>query len=200
MYLKNNFNEMLPILNFLASLKITSYYKKGTQVICFIKNNNIIKCYNINKSVIPGQYMDDILKQTEKINKYLLKSTFLFKHKEWCIYEQLKCEQFQSKNVILPFFIFLLKFIQDMYDNNIKIADIFYKNFGILNDKYYLFDYHNIETFSYNNNFIIENINKNFNILKENVKLDDIIINTYNTFIKNFNTNVNVNPLILIFS
>jgi hypothetical protein len=129
---------------------------KGYVVKCCVKRKNSILCSK-NLFVTTTQ---DLL----SINMPILPLTdVLYEDDVWMVYTQPICRMIDDINV--KFCYHVIKFVRQMVENNIRISDIYYRNFGIYQNKILLFDYHDIENFDSSSNFLITNIYSLFTLL-----------------------------------
>jgi len=76
----------------------------------------------------------------------------------YIIYTQPLCTSLTELDINLIIVREILSFVKSMLDTEIKISDIFYKNFGLIGNKLYFYDYHNVEKFGSGNGFLVKNL------------------------------------------
>src|SRR3990167_7747582 len=140
-------------INVIKSLNPTRFLEKGTHSICLMndKENIVIKyCLKANHTILKTydmfiEFIDKL--KNSNINKYILYPIKIYDYSEsHIIYVQNFCEQLKSIDSIFIFTMFA--FVKDMISSNIKLQDIYFKNFGIYNNNIYIYDIHNIESFT----------------------------------------------------
>ena len=159
----NNFNTIEETFEDIIKLGANKFLSYGTHTLCFTNNNNklVIKCCRKAK--------ETILTSKEKlINSVgllcdlgfpLLKPIDIIEKNNFIIYTQKYCKQLKSDEISPAILKEILEYVLIMLENNVKIADIYYKNFGMYYNKLYLFDFHNVEDFTNSNsNFLITNL------------------------------------------
>jgi len=178
----------------LSCLPKLEYLGHGIQSICFkTGKNNVVKCCVKRKnSIISSKNL--FLKTTHdllSINMPILPLIdVLYEDDVWMVYTQPMCRMITD--ISLKFCYHVLKFVKQMIDNNIRISDIYYKNFGIYQNKILLFDYHDIEHFDSSSNFLITNIYSLFTLLGHKLgwNVQNATISHWNDIVAdNFGTN-----------
>ena len=160
----NKYSLKLPEDDLNSVSKIIKSYKfigKGTHVYTFLKNSKIvIKCVFKHDNSIFNNFIESLEDMTEKFKDYILFPTdIVYISKNIILYEQPYCELLQSIN--LYDLNFILEFVNIMNMRNKYFPDIYFKNFGIHNNKIKLFDFHNYENKI--TNFLICNLYNNIN-------------------------------------
>ena len=96
-------------------------------------------------------------------------SRILYDDETWMIYTQPICQVLEGVSLRLCYV--LVKFIKQMIRSNLRISDIYYKNFGIHEGKIVLFDYHDVDTFETSpSNFLITNMYSIFTLLGQKMQ------------------------------
>ena len=155
------------ILNHLPKLE---YVGHGIQSICFKTDKDyVVKCcIKRNNSIIISKAL--FMSTTQNllsINMPILPPLdVLYEDETWMVYTQPMCRMIDD--ISLKFCYHVLKFVRQMVENNVRVSDIYYRNFGIYQNKILLFDYHDIETFESSSNFLITNIYSLFTLLGQN--------------------------------
>jgi hypothetical protein len=69
---------------------------------------------------------------------------------------------------------------------NLRVSDIFFRNFGIYQNKVYLFDFHDVDNFDSSSNFMISNLYSLFTQLGKNLgwPVQDVVITSMNLVIQ----------------
>ena len=147
----------------------------GIQSICFkTMSGYVVKCCIKRKnSLIQSRdlFLNTTRNLLEKNMPILSPLDILYENDKWMIYTQPMCRMIND--VTVKFCIVLMNFLKQMILYNIKIADIYYRNFGIYQNKIVLFDYHDIENFDTSScNFMITNLYSMFNQLGKRLGWD----------------------------
>ena len=83
---------------------------------------------------------------SENSIKFLKINRILYEDEEYFAYTQKKIDKkLKHENSDWDFTISLFYFIKDLLENKLWIQDIGMQNFGIINDKKYLFDFHDLK-------------------------------------------------------
>lgn len=176
---------------FINHLPKMEYVGHGVQSICFKTNKGyVIKCCMKRPPSIITSKTLFTLKTHELLNKnmpILPLIDVLYEDDIWMVYTQPMCRIIDNVNT--RFCYIIVKFIRQMIENNIRISDIYYRNFGVYQNKILMFDYHNIDTFESPSNFLITNLYSLFKLLGQTlgwnihdtniVHWDDIIANNF---------------------
>lgn len=159
------------INNLLHKQSKITFIGNGVQTICFkTEKNYVIKCCvkQSNSILISKEVFIKTIKHLKELKLPILPILDVFYEDEnWLVYSQPMCQVITDVNY--KFCYELIKFVQQMFTNNLRISDIYYRNFGIYNNRIVLFDYHNIEDFSSSSNFLITNLYSIFTILGQKV-------------------------------
>lgn len=154
------------------------YLGHGVQSICFkTGKTHVIKCCIKRKSSIITSKNTFIAKVHELLDlkmPILPPIEVLYENDIWMIYTQPFCRMIDDLNIKICHTI--LTFVKQMIETNIRISDIYHRNFGIYQNKILLFDYHDIDNFDSSSNFLITNLYTLFNILGK--KLGWNVLNT----------------------
>jgi hypothetical protein len=86
----------------------------------------------------------------------------LYEDKQFFIYSQDQCNPVYRVNKLI--LVKILAIIHNLIQKNIKITDLFYKNFGIQHNEIYLYDYHDYGFFYSDDNYYITHIAHLFNL------------------------------------
>jgi hypothetical protein len=86
----------------------------------------------------------------------------LYEDEKFLVYTQNYCQTVHEINAIIISKI--LKIIKKLIISNIKITDLFFKNFGIFNNDVYIYDYHDYGFFYSNDNYYLTHIAHLFNM------------------------------------
>jgi len=155
------------IEHFLAKIPKLDYIGHGVQSICFKTGDDyVVKCCMKRKnSIIFSKELftsvtQDLLKRNFPI---LPMKEVLYEDETWIVYTQPLCLVVDL--VTFKFCYQVVEFIQQMVENNIRFSDIYFRNFGIYQNKILLFDYHEMETFNSSSNFLITNLYSLFTLL-----------------------------------
>ena len=179
--------KIYEIEKILGNFQKLEYVGHGVQSICFKSNKQIVVkcCIKRKQSIITSK--KDFISMTEKLVSIgmpiLPMDEVIYENSLWMIYTQPICcmiEEITSK-----FCYSIIKFVKQMIETNIRISDIYYRNFGIYKNKIVMFDYHDIDTFDSSPNFLITNMyslftlfgkQKGWNVIdKTPIHWDDIV-------------------------
>jgi hypothetical protein len=156
--------------NILSQYNQLSFMGHGVQSICFGYNNEyVIKCCMKRKHSIIYSKETFISKTRQLLDLHipiLPYTHILYDDDDWLIYTQPMCHIINS--VSYKFCYIIIRFLRQMIENNIKISDIFYRNFGYYQNKILLFDYHDIDNFDSSSNFLVSNLYSIFTMLGKN--------------------------------
>jgi len=167
-----NINNSKEIVNIILKYKPNRYLSKGTHSICFIRDcdKTVIKCVVKSKETIVKTkeiFKNEIRKLVNIFNKspetenLILEPIDIDETHNYIIYTQPYCVHISDDNVNPLITKQILEMLSLMFDNNIKLADIYYKNFGIYKNQLCYYDYHNVEDFDIKKstcNFLISNL------------------------------------------
>lgn len=168
----------------LSRLSKLEYLGHGIQSICFkTEKDYVVKCCIKRKnSIITSKNLfmtttQDLLRVDMPILPLI---EVLYEDDVWMVYTQPMCRMIDD--ISLKFCYHVLKFVQQMVENNIRISDIYYRNFGIYQNKIVLFDYHDIENFDSSSNFLITNIYSLFTLLGQKLgwNVQETVISHWN--------------------
>ena len=158
---------------FLSTLGPLTYIGHGGLSFCFSRNNKeVIKCCKKNKGTIVTSkdlFLSNVQKLREIHMPILYPYEVLFENDSWLIYSQPLCRCIAWSEISLKMTCQILNFVGQMIKTNVRISDIFYKNFGIYHNKMYLFDYHEVDNFHSSSNFLITNLYSTFTFLGKNL-------------------------------
>ena len=181
-YIKNRgykFSTITEIYNDIISLGANRYINCGTHTICFANDakGTVIKCCRKSPETIirTKESFEYNISTLVKFGFPILKPLEVIETKNYIIYTQNFCVQWDETNISPIILNKILSMVHLMFKTQIKIADIYWKNFGIYENELYIFDFHNIEDFKCSScNFLITNlyclfIRVGFNYLKWNV-------------------------------
>lgn len=155
----------------LKSFHNIEYVGHGVQSICFKDiSGNVIKCCVKRKSSIISTrkiLVDTTNKLLDLHMPILPIISVLYEDNNWMVYNQPMCKIIER--VDMKFCLCVIRFVQQMIKTNIRFSDIYYKNFGVYQNKILLFDYHDIEDFSGSSNFLITNLYSLFTLLGQSI-------------------------------
>jgi hypothetical protein len=169
--LYNIINEK-ELINIILKHKPNRYLAKGTHSICFIRDSDkiVIKCVIKAKETIIKtkeifkneiNKLVNIFNKTSETENLILEPIDIEETTNYIVYTQPYCVDISDDNVNPLITKQILEMLSLMFDNNIKLADIYYKNFGIYKNKLCYYDYHNVEDFDIKKstcNFLISNL------------------------------------------
>lgn len=165
------------------------YVGHGIQSICFKTDQGyVVKCCVKRKnSVIISKNLflsttKDLLNKNMPI---LPPIEILYEDEIWMIYTQHTCRMIDNVNT--RFCYNIIKFVRQMVASDIRISDIYYRNFGIYQNKILLFDYHDIDNFDSSSNFLITNLYSLFKLLGHKLgwNVQDTTINHWDEVVAN---------------
>jgi hypothetical protein len=180
----NNVVGVEQVLNRLPRLE---YIGHGIQTICFKTDKNyVVKCCMKRKGSIISSKSKFISTTHDllSLNMPILPPIdVLYEDNTWFVYTQPMCRMIDDTHA--KFCYHVLKFVEQMVKNNVRLSDIYYKNFGIYHNKIVLFDYHDIETFESSSNFLITNLYSLFTLLGQKLgwKVLDVTISHWDEIV-----------------
>ena len=133
------------VIRELLTYNINSYLGCGTQAITFLGNDNYVyKCcykddstiFNNNVSLLTmNNTMNDILLTMKNTCvSVLYPESILYENENWLIYKQKKCRKLEYLSYSILYKI--LTDLYNMYNNGYMFPDIYYINYGIINNTY----------------------------------------------------------------
>lgn len=146
----------------LGSLQNLVYLGHGVQSICFkvpSQHPYVVKCCLKRKQSIlqsGSLFLSTSQDLVEKGIPILAPMGVLYDDDVWLIYSQPMCRIIEEVNVKLTYLI--VQFVRQMVEHNIRISDVFYRNFGIYQNTVRMFDYHDLDHFESSSNFLITNL------------------------------------------
>lgn len=151
------------IFDNVMKLSANRYLNCGTHTICFVNDhdNTVIKCCRKSPETIikTKEFFAESVDNLSNLGLNVLKPLSLIETKNYIIYTQPFSKQLLQHDVSPVVLTIILKMLLVMFKNQVKIADIYFKNFGIYENKVYLFDFHNVEDFKHSSsNFLITNL------------------------------------------
>lgn len=164
-------SKQIPALEkYLMSLGKLTYIGHGGLAVCFSKTKGeIIKCCRKGRGTIvlsKELFMTTYQKLIDNEMNILPAIDVLYEDNYWFVYTQPACDKIITATDISPKICYeVIKFVDLMIKKNIKISDIFYRNFGIYQGKLYLFDYHEVESFESSSGFLVTNLYSLFTYL-----------------------------------
>lgn len=174
------------VLNHLPKLQ---YVGHGIQSICYKTDKGyVVKCCMKRKNsiILSKSLFMNTTRELLNINMPILPPIeVLYEDDIWMVYTQPMCRMIDEISVKFAYFV--IKFVKQMVEHNIRIADIYYRNFGIYQNKIVLFDYHDIENFDSSSNFLITNLYSLFTQLGQRMGWDvqDTVISHWNDIVIN---------------
>jgi hypothetical protein len=155
-----DYNKSLELDKFLKKITDLEYLSHGTQSLCFKNSQNeVIKCC-VKKEHSILHSKQNLTKMVKKMIDCGMPITpvnqVLYEDETWIVFTQPYCRPIEDVN--LRFCLVILHFIHQMIDNDIRISDIYYKNFGIHRNRVVMFDYGEVDSFSSNSHFLITNL------------------------------------------
>jgi hypothetical protein len=158
-----DFKNIPDIAPYILKFKPNRLVGRGTHVLCFANDVQgiVIKCCM--------KAPDTILHTLDKFNEALalfklhnfpiLYPIDVINTKNYIIYTQYLAKDLSREHVTDLFLLKILNFIKKMIKSEIKIPDIYHRNFGLYENKLYLYDFHNVEKFTRGSaNFMISNL------------------------------------------
>lgn len=145
------------------------YLGHGVQSICFKRNTNHVikfcskrKCNSITcNSTTLINASNDLIKLDFPI---LAPTAVLYEDNHWIVFEQPWCKPLSD--VSIRFGYFIVQLLIKMLTHNKRISDVYFKNFGLMQNKLLMFDYNELDTFSESSsNFLITNLFTIFNLI-----------------------------------
>lgn len=162
------------LIQFMSSLGDLNYIGHGGLSFCFSLNDKLaIKCCNkgIKGSIVVSKKI--FLERVDQMKNLglpiLLPIEVLYEDDNWLVYSQPLCRPLSHSEITPIICLLMLDFVGQMIKTNIKIADIFHRNFGIYEGKLCLFDFHEVDTFQSSPNFMITNLYSTMTFLGKNV-------------------------------
>jgi hypothetical protein len=152
-----------------------TYIGHGVQAICFsIKShlnsekydfdvkNNVLKCCKKTSSSIMcnSSTFDLTVAKLLGIGVPILNPVKIIHETDyWLVYVQPMCKPITNNDITSGMCCQILSLIEKMIKYNVRISDIFFKNFGIYKNNVVLFDFHDVDTFTTASpNFMITNL------------------------------------------
>ena len=160
--------ELNNISDKILSFNPTKYLSAGTHVTCFVRDtdNIVIKCCQCApETILKNENL--FVEQTTMLQSHnfpiLPYIEYMTTDHNYIIYTQQLCTSLTELDVNLIICGQILDFVHLMLNTGIKISDIFYKNFGLISNKLYFYDYHNVEQFitqsnGCSNGFLVKNL------------------------------------------
>lgn len=146
----------------LISLSVNRYISSGTHVVCFANDpaGLVVKCCYKSPETILDKFTEFVEKMKLAHFPILPPITIIDDPtQKWLIYTQQMCSPLSELQITPVTAWQVLDFVANMISNGLKISDIYYRNFGILNNQLYFFDYHNIDSFAHTSHgFLIKNL------------------------------------------
>lgn len=155
----------------LLSLGRLSYVGHGVMSVCFARNSHeVVKlCYKKRKeaSITSSReiFLAGVKKLIDNDLSILAPLAVIFENDNWLIYTQPLCKVVSASDVSPKLCCEILDQVEIMLKTNIRLSDIYYRNFGIYQNKLCLFDFHEIDDFSTSPNFIMTNLYSLFTAL-----------------------------------
>ena len=146
----------------LARLPKVTYVGHGVQSICFKTldpTGFVVKCClkRAHSILVSKERFLTVTQQLLSHNMPILPLIdILYENETWLVYTQPICRLIDSINAKICHII--IKFIAQMIESNLRISDIYYRNFGIYLNKVVMFDYHDVDTFESSSNFLSTNL------------------------------------------
>jgi hypothetical protein len=175
---KNNsqifdFEDISGVNQCLSTLGPLIYIGHGGLSVCFSRGlKEVVKCCKKRKTSITMS-KDQFLSNAQNLIEYnmpiLAPIEVLYENNSWLIYTQPLCKVLMPEEITPRLCCDVLSFVSQMIKVNTRISDIFYRNFGIYQNKLCLFDYHEVDTFESSSNFMISNLYSLFTILGKNL-------------------------------
>ncbi len=161
------------LMTFLSTLKSLQYLGHGGMCLCLSRNGTeVVKCCKKkSNSIVYSREIFTSWIERLKLHKLtiLYPLEILYEDDYWFVYTQPMCQMIDQSNLSIGVCIQMLDLIEQMIIVNLKMTDIFYRNFGIYQNKVYLFDFHEIELFDTPSSFMLNNLYSTFIILGKNI-------------------------------
>ena len=206
--MKNN-SEIFELKNisdveiYLSSLGPLTYIGHGGLSFCFsLGNKQAIKCCKKTRGTIvvsKETFLSNVQRLKDVDMPILLPIEVLYENESWLIYSQPLCRPLALFDISPKLCSQIFDFVSQMIKTNIRISDIFYRNFGIHQGKLFLFDFHEVDSFQSSPNFLITNLYSTFTFLGKNVGwpiLDIGLINIDFVIKDNFGKNRFPDPIV----
>lgn len=155
---------LINIVDKILSFNPNKYLSAGTHVTCFARDTSgiVIKCCQCApETILKNENI--FVEQTALLQSHnfpiLPYIEYIVTDHNYIIYTQQLCKSLTELDINLIICNQILDIVNSMLISGIKISDIFYKNFGMISNKLYFYDYHNVEQFVPNGNgFLVKNL------------------------------------------
>ena len=165
-------SKIAELSKFLLSLGSIQYIGHGAMCICFSQYEKVIKCCKKSKQTIVKSkdiFFEKINLLKENNMPILYPYDVIYDDDYWLVYTQPLCRQIDGKMISYKMCYDFLNFVKKMLEKNIRLSDIYYRNFGIHKNQICLFDFHEIDSFDISSNFMENNLYSLFVTLGKNV-------------------------------
>lgn len=200
---KSNIQSLQNFINSFEVIHKLEYLDHGGSCICFRipTTDNILKIYKkSNNSILRSSIIfQDYINNLNRLNIPIITTNIIYEDTFYIIAIQPFITTF---NIINPYIAKkILNIVEIMLLNRTRLHDIYFRNFGFLNNKLYLFDFHesinfydNIDLFTtnllqlfallFNNQLAFNMINPNITLLINSNYCTDILPNIYSDFLR----------------
>ncbi len=158
--------------DFLPTLGKLEYIGHGAQSVCFVINKEVVKCCKKKKGslILSKEYFLSGVQELLDNNMPILPPIdVIYENEFWMIYTQPLCKVLSGEDISPGLCCEILNFVSQMIRMNIRVSDIFFRNFGIYQNKLCLFDFHDVDKFESSSNFMIANLYSVFTQLGKNI-------------------------------
>jgi hypothetical protein len=143
------------------------YCSHGVQSICLKSGvDYVIKCcIKRDQSILKSGhlFMSKVKELTDNQMPILPPNGILHEDDVWIVYTQPLCRVIEDVNT--RFCYTIVKLVKLMVETDIRMSDIYYRNFGIYRNKIVMYDYHEVDDFQTSSNFLITNLYALFTML-----------------------------------
>lgn len=159
------------IRNLLLSMGKLNYVGHGVMSVCFARNaTEVVKlCYKKKKegsiTISREIFTAGVKKLLDNDMGILAPISVVYENDNWLIYTQPLCKVVSATDISPKLCCEILDLVEIMLKTNIRLSDIYYRNFGIYQNRLRLFDFHEIDDFSTSSNFLITNLYSLFTAL-----------------------------------
>jgi hypothetical protein len=171
-------SKVASLSKFLSTLGHLNYVGHGCLCLCFSHVDRrsgaieVVKCCRKGSRTILHT-KDLFLSKINLLKDYKMPILYpyeiLYDDDYWLVYTQPYCQQVESADISYKMCYEILDFVEQMIVLNVRLSDIYYRNFGLYKNHLCLFDYHEIDTFDFSSNFLTNNLYSLFILLGKNV-------------------------------
>jgi hypothetical protein len=166
-------SKTVGLSQFLSTLTNLTYLGHGGMCLCLLRQGvEVVKCCKKTKKAIISS-TTTFNSRVEELRQHNISVLYpievLYEDEYWFVYTQPACRIIERADFSVKMGIQMLDFIEQMIKSNLKMTDIFYRNFGIYRNQLFLFDYHEIESFDTASSFMINNLYSTFILLGKNI-------------------------------